>query len=127
MQTTEPDSRKQGNPQAVPTPRKTGCLLWIAAAVLTVFLLLCAAFACLMFLDPGPGDEGEEYTMSRRMERYKVAAQFIWYDLKDAVARKFSQKTQTVSCPVEPPDLESEPESESDPESEPESESASGL
>ena len=125
MRNTEPDFRKQGNPQAVPTPRKTGCLLWIAAAVLTVFLLLCAAFACLMFLDPGPGDEGEEYTMSRRMERYKVAAQFIWYDLKDAVARKFLQKTQTVSCPVEPPETESSPEPEQS--SAPESETGSGL
>lgn len=109
MQNTEPDSRTQGK---YPKP---GCLLWITAAVLACFLLVCAAFACLVILDPGSGDEGERYTFARRMERYKVAGQFIWYDFKDAVSRKFSSGTQSVSCPVAPPEAEPESEPESEP------------
>ena len=121
MQNTEPDPRTQGKHP------KPGCLLWITAAVLACFLLICAAFACLVILDPGTGDEGEKYNLSRRLERYKVAGQFIWYDFKDAVSRKLSSGAQSVSCPVAPPGPESELESElkteleSEPESEPES------
>lgn len=106
MQTPKPDSRTQEKHP------KTGCLFWGAAAVLACILLIGAAFACLFILDRGPGgEEDADYTMSRRMERYKVAAQFIWYDFKEAVSRRFPHETQVVSCPVKPPEPESGPES----------------
>ncbi len=82
----------------------------IATLILVCFALAGAAFASLFILDPGPGDEGEQYTFSRRMKRYKVACQFIWYDLKDALARRSASGPHAVSCPAEPP--ESEPEQE---------------
>ena len=88
-----------------------GCLLLFVTAALLCLTLAGAAFACLVILDPGPGGEDEKYTFSRRMERYKVAGQFIWYDFKDAVARKFSPE-QVIECPAEPPSPESGPDQE---------------
>ena len=112
MQHTESDPRAKGK-----RPKK-GCLFWGAAAALVFFLLAGAAFACLVILDRGPGGEEEEYTLSQRMKRWKVAAMFIWYDLVDAVSRKSSRGIQSVSCPVDPPEPESDPDSAPDPESE---------
>jgi hypothetical protein len=89
----------------------------IATVFLVCLALAGAALACLFILDRGPGNEGERYTFSQRMKRYKVAGQFIWADLKDAVSRRFPHGTQSVSCSVAAPAIEAndEPESGSGP------------
>ena len=105
-----------------------GCFLIFLTAMLILFSLTVAAAASVIILD-SIMLRGEKHTLSWRVKRYKVAAQFIWYDFKDAVSRKLSSGTQSVSCPVAPPEPESEPESElkTELESEPESESESEL
>ena len=90
-------------PSRVKRTAKTVFFL-IATGFLICLALACAALACLFILDRGPGGEGEKYTLSQRMKRYKVAGQFIWADFKDTVSGK---------RPVMPPD-ESEPESETE-------------
>ena len=64
-----------------------GCLLLIATAVLVIFALFVAAAACIIIVD-SVSLRGEEYTLERRVERYKVACKFLWADLKDSVSRK---------------------------------------
>ena len=57
---------------------------------------------------------GEGYTFSRRVERYKVAYQFLWFDFKDAVSKNLSESPQAEPEgnleSVEPPEPGSTPE-----------------
>ena len=98
MQNTEP-----GFPARAKHTAKTVFFL-IATVFLICLALAGAALASLFILDRGPGSEGEKYTLSQRMKRYKVAGQFIWADFKDTVSGK---------RPVMPPN-ETEPESETE-------------
>ena len=64
-----------------------GCLLLIATVILVIFALVVAAAVCIIIVD-SVSLRGEEYTLERRVERYKVACKFLWADLKDSVSRK---------------------------------------
>ena len=70
-----------------------GCLLLIATTILVLFALIIAAAVCIIFVD-SVSLRGEEYTLERRVERYKVACQFLWYDFKEAVSGKKSDPSQ---------------------------------
>ena len=70
-----------------------GCLLLITTTILVLFALAVAAVACIIIVD-SVTLRGEEYTLERRVQRYKVACQFIWYDFKNAVSRKKSDSSQ---------------------------------
>ena len=88
MQNDETDfparkKEKSGSRQA------KGCLLLIATVILVPFALLIAAIACIILVDSFT-IRGENYTLERRVERYKVACQFLWYDFKEAVSGKKS-------------------------------------
>ena len=85
------------------------CCLAALAVILGFFLLVFTAIACIIIVDT-VNLRGEHFTLSKRVERYKVACQFIWYDFKDAVARRSASGSHAVSCPAEPP--ESGPEQE---------------
>ena len=75
-----------------------GCLLLITTTILVIFALVIAAIACIIIVD-SVSLRGEEYTLERRVERYKVAAQFIWADFKQTVSR---WKMKSSSSPIEP-------------------------
>lgn len=94
---------------------KSCCLLTLAVG-LACFILVTGALACLVIADTA-SLKGEGYTLSRLMERYKVACQFLWFDFKDRISRKDRSETQTVSCPADPPEteLETEPATETEP------------
>ena len=70
-----------------------GCLLLIATVILVPFALLIAAIACIILVDSFT-IRGENYTLERRVERYKVACQFLWYDFKDTFSKKQSNSPQ---------------------------------
>ena len=104
----------QNDKTAFPTGGKhqaKGCLLLIATAVLVFLALVVAGIASIIVVD-SVRLRGEGYTFSRRVERYKVACQFLWADFKEAVSKKIS-KTEEIQEPVDPP--ESEPEQAPEP------------
>ena len=70
-----------------------GCLCLFASFVLILFALVMAAIVCIIIVD-SVSLRGEEYTLERRVERYKVAARFIWADFKDTVSRKKTDSPQ---------------------------------
>ena len=105
MQNDETDFPKQGKRQA------KGCLFLIATAVLVFFALVVAGIASIIVVDT-VRLRGEGYTFPRRVERYKVACQFLWFDFKDAVSRKISN-SEEIREPADPP--ESEPETAPEP------------
>ena len=73
--------------------RAKGCLLLIATVILVIFALAIAAAVCIIIVDT-VSLRGEEYTLERRVERYKVACQFLWLDFKDSVSGKKSDSSQ---------------------------------
>ena len=99
------------------------CCLAAMIVGLGFFLLIFTAIAGIIIVDT-INLRGEKFTLSKRVERYKVAAQFIWFDFKDWVSRRFSESSpsepEIIQCPAEPPETqpESEPQ-ETQPESEP--------
>ena len=88
-----------------------GCLLLIATVFLVFFALVVAGIASIIVVDT-VRLRGEEYTFSRRVERYKVACRFIWEDFKEAASKRISNSSpvepEIIQCPADPP--ESEPE-----------------
>jgi hypothetical protein len=70
-----------------------GCLLLITTTILVLFALAIAAAAGIIIVD-SVTLRGEEYTLERRVQRYKVACQFLWYDFKDFVSGKKSDSSQ---------------------------------
>ena len=64
-----------------------GCLLLIATVILVLFALLIAAVACIIIVD-SVALRGEKFSLERRVERYKVACQFLWLDFKDSFSKK---------------------------------------
>ena len=95
-----------------------GCLCLFASFVLILFALVMAAIVCIIIVD-SVTLRGEEYTMERRVQRYKVAAQFIWADFKQTVSgwkMKSSSspaEPEIIQCPADPSEVE--PESEPEP------------
>ena len=109
MQTDDTPSPVRGK-----HPAKS-CLLLFMTAILVCFLLAMSGIACIITLDT-INLRGENHTLSWRVERYKVACLFIWFDFKDLVSRTFSKQSPSepgsVQSPANPPELESEPETE---------------
>ena len=92
MQNDETDYPKQEKNNRTSRQAK-GCLLLIATFVLVLFALVIAAAICIIIAD-SVSLRGEEYTLERRVERYKVACKFIWADFKDTVSRKKTDSPQ---------------------------------
>ena len=92
MQNDETDFLAQEKDNRISRQAK-GCLLLITTTILVLFALAIAAAAGIIIVD-SVTLRGEEYTLERRVQRYKVAAQFIWYDFKNAVSRKKSDSSQ---------------------------------
>ena len=92
------------------------CCLAALFVGLGLFLLVFAAIAGIIIVDT-INLRGEKMTFSKRVERYKVAGQFIWYDFKDWVSRKWSGTVYADDFRAEessPPEPESELDSESE-------------
>ena len=70
-----------------------GCCLLSLTVMLILLSLLVAAAASIIILD-SVSIRGEEFTMERRVQRYKVACQFLWYDLKDTLSGKKTDSSQ---------------------------------
>jgi hypothetical protein len=104
-------------------PRQAkGCCLLIVSIVVALFILVFAAVAGIIILDSVRlRERGREFTLERRVERYKVACQFLWFDFKEYVSQKMSKPSpagpEYIPSPADPP--ESGPESETEPETEP--------
>ena len=64
-----------------------GCCLLFASILVACIILVFAAIAGIIVVD-SIQLRGEEYTFSQRVQRYKVACQFIWVDFKTWVSRK---------------------------------------
>ena len=92
MQNDETDFLAQEKDNRISRQAK-GCLLLITTTILVLFALAIAAAAGIIIVD-SVTLRGEEYTLERRVQRYKVACQFIWYDFKNAVSRKKSDSSQ---------------------------------
>ena len=88
MQNEEADSPKREKNAA------KGCCLAALAVCLALFLLLLTALAGIIIADTIQL-RGEDFTLERRAERYKVAAQFIWVDFTRWVSRRFSDVPPT--------------------------------
>ena len=97
-------------------PRKKhaakSCCLLVAVAGFICFILVLSALAGIIILD-FIRLNGENYTLSRRMERYKVACQFLWVDFKTAVSERFSKskdsEPQEIEYHAAPSESEPEP------------------
>ena len=93
------------------------CCLAALIVALGCFLLVFIAIAGIIIVDT-VNLRGEKMTMSKRVERYKVAGQFIWFDFKDWVSRRLSgsapSEPEIIQCPAEPPETGQEPEPESE-------------
>jgi hypothetical protein len=76
--------------------RAKGCMHLIASILVACFILVITAIAGIIIVD-SISIRGEGYTMSQRVERYKVACQFIWADFRSWVSRRFPDEH-------EPPD-----------------------
>ncbi len=74
-------------------PAKSCCLLALTVC-LALFLLVLTALAGIIIADTIQL-RGENMTLERRAERYKVAAQFIWVDFTRLVSRRFSDEPPT--------------------------------
>ena len=93
------------------------CCLAALIVCLGFFLLVLAAIAGIIIVDT-INLRGEKMTLSKRVERYKVAGQFIWFDFKNWVSRRFPESAPPGPETAEPTESESEPESAPESESE---------
>ena len=98
------------------------CCLAALIVCLGLFLLVFTAIAGIIIVDT-INLRGEKMTLSKRVERYKVACQFIWFDFKEWVSGRSSgsspSEPEIIQCPAEPPETEPESALESDPGPEP--------
>ena len=78
--------------------RTKGCCLLAATVILILFALAVAAIMSIVILD-SINTRGEEFTLSQRMERYKVAGQFLWFDFKNLFSRKSSDEPPPENDP----------------------------
>ena len=97
-----------------------GCCLAALIVGLGLFLLVFAAIVGIIILDT-INLRGEKFILSKRVERYKVAGQFIWFDFKDWVSRRLSgsapSEPEIIQCPAEPPETQPESGQDSGPDS----------
>jgi len=98
---TEPSARER----YARGPRQAkGCCLLIVSIFVACFILLLAGIACIIIVDT-INLRGEDHTFSWRVERYKVACQFIWVDFREWLSRKLSTlspaEREVVPCPAE--------------------------
>ena len=70
-----------------------GCFFLVATIVLILFSLFIVAIAGIIIMD-SISIRGENYTFQQRVERYKVACKFLWFDFKDSVSGKNSDSSQ---------------------------------
>ena len=82
--------------------RAKGCCLIAATAILVFLALATAAIVSILMIDT-VNTRGEGFTFSQRMERYKVACQFIWFDFKSMFSEKKQDEPEIIECPAEPP------------------------
>ena len=114
MQNKETDPSSPEKNDRGPRQAK-GCCLLVVSIFVACVILVFAAIAGIIILDSlRLREKGKEFSMERRVERYKVACRFIWEDFKDYVSQKLSSSSpvepEVIQCPADPP--ESEPESE---------------
>ena len=118
MQNKETDPSSPEKNDRGPRQAK-GCCLLVVSIFVACVILVFAAIAAIIILDSlRLREKGKEFSMERRVERYKVACRFIWEDFKDAVTR---WKMKSSSSPVEPEIIQNPADS---PEVEPGSEPA---
>ena len=82
--------------------RAKGCCLLAATVILVLFALAVAAIVSILMIDT-VNTRGEGFTFSQRMERYKVACQFIWFDFKSLFSEKRQDESEAIECPAELP------------------------
>ena len=82
-----------------PSPKKSGagsrqakgCCLLIVSILVAGIILVIAGIAGIIIVDT-VNTRGEGYTFSQRVQRYKVAGQFLWADFRTWVSRKISDE-----------------------------------
>ena len=121
MQNKETDPSSPEKNDRGPRQAK-GCCLLIVYLFVACVVLVFAAIAGIIILDSlRLRERGKEFSLERRVERYKVACRFIWEDCKEYVSKKLSSsspvETEIIQCPVESPESgpETAPESEPEP------------
>ena len=92
MQNEKTDSPAREKQNKGPRQAK-GCFLLVATIGLILLSLFVVAAAGIIIMD-SIRLRGEEYTLQQRVERYKVACKFLWFDFKDSVSRKNSDSPQ---------------------------------
>ena len=102
------------NEESDPHPRKMkdtggrqakGCCLLFVSIFIACVILVVAGIAGIIIVDT-VNIRGEGYTFPQRVQRYKVAGQFLWVDFKTWVSKRFSDAPPTESGPPtenEPP------------------------
>lgn len=75
-----------------------GCCVLFVSVLIACVILVIAGIAGIIIVDT-VNIRGEGYTFSQRVQRYKVAGQFLWFDFKTWMSRKLSDKHEP-----EPPD-----------------------
>jgi len=68
-----------------------GCFFLFVSVFIACVILVITGVAGIIIVDT-VNTRGEGFTFSRRVQRYKVAGQFLWVDFKTWVSRKFSDK-----------------------------------
>ena len=92
----QPEKHNRGSRQT------KNCCLLAATVILVLFALAVAAVVSILMIDT-VSTRGEGFTFSQRMERYKVACQFIWFDFKGLFSEKRQDEPEIIECPAEPP------------------------
>ena len=95
MRNEETDLPSQKRKDAGGRQAKGCCLLFLSIFIACVILVI-AGIAGIIIVDT-VNIRGEGYTFAQRVQRYKVAGQFLWADFKTWVSRKFPDEH-------EPPD-----------------------
>ena len=95
MRNEETDFPSQKKNGAGGRQAKGCCLLFLSIFIACVILVI-AGIAGIIIVDT-VNIRGEGYTFAQRVQRYKVAGQFLWADFKTWVSRKFPDEH-------EPPD-----------------------
>ena len=112
MQNEESVFPQQGKKQT------KSCCLMSLVTILVCLLIIMTGIVCILISD-FINLRNEDHTLSWYASRYKVACQFLWFDLKDWASRKNPSETQIISCPADTPESEPESKTEQEPEAEP--------
>ena len=97
MQNEETDFPSQKKKDTGSSQAK-GCCFLIVSILIGCVILVITGIAGIIIVDT-VNIRGEGYTFSQRVQRYKVAGQFLWFDFKTWMSRKLSDKHEP-----EPPD-----------------------